>query len=454
MKRLTYIHLFLFMIFVGLTTVACEEEEAIGVACITLEDCILGQQCIDGFCEDSADSGDTSGDTGNSANSVDTGNSADSADTGNSVDDSDTANTGNSVDDSDTANTGNSGDGSDTADSADSVDDGDSADTGSTCGNSAVETGEACELSDTKNCTLIAAGGYSGGIADCATNCLSWDVANCTCPAGSDKNGAGICEVLCGNGTVDGDETCEPSDTKECTTFSGAGFESGTATCESDCTAWDKTSCACPENLVIDGDGNCVENNECTLGTDNCDINATCTDTPDSFTCACKDYYDGDGTNCTFCNTDGQCKSDCTACDVATPKCKTNGATTACVECLTTTDCTSPQTCNTSNQCIDPPSTCEYRIYVECIDESDTWPIYTKVYDNGTRIVDENFWANWDGDYENYYFTVTHGHSIEVDFSGTTNIYKDKIYNSHGSIIDESSYWGGTDDYNFTANCN
>ena len=70
------------------------------------------------------------------------------------------------------------------------------------------------------------------------------------------------------------------------------------------------------------------------------------------------------------------------------------------------------------------------------------------------QIVNESFWANWEGDDENYYFTVTHGHSIEVDFSGETNIYRDEIYDSHGSKIDDSGYWGGTDDYNFTANCN
>ena len=381
MKQSTSIQLILFMLFVGLTTIACEEEEVIGVACITYEDCVFGQQCIDGSCQDVADTGDTTGDTGNSADSVDTGNSADSANTGNSVDDSDTANSGNSVDDSDTGNTGNSVDDGDTADSGDSVDDSDtgnsvddndtadsvddgdsantgdsaddadSADTGATCGNSVIETGEACELSDTKNCTLIAAGGYSGGLATCATNCLSWNVTNCTCPLGTEKNGDGICEVLCGNGTVDGDEACEPSDTVECTTFTGAGFESGTATCQSDCEAWNKTSCVCPDDKVIDGDGNCVENNECTLGTDTCDSNATCTDTPDSFTCACNDYYDGDGATCALCNTDGQCKADCSACDVSTPKCKVNGATTTCVECLTTAECTAPNICLADNTC-------------------------------------------------------------------------------------------------------
>ena len=38
--------------------------------------------------------------------------------------------------------------------------------------------------------------------------------------------------------------------------------------------------------------------NECTTGTDNCDTNAVCTNTPGSFTCACNQGYSGNGVNC------------------------------------------------------------------------------------------------------------------------------------------------------------
>ena len=34
------------------------------------------------------------------------------------------------------------------------------------------------------------------------------------------------------------------------------------------------------------------------MGTDNCDDNATCTDTIGSFNCTCSRGYDGDGVNC------------------------------------------------------------------------------------------------------------------------------------------------------------
>jgi len=38
--------------------------------------------------------------------------------------------------------------------------------------------------------------------------------------------------------------------------------------------------------------------NECEMETDNCDDNATCTDTIGSFNCTCNHGYDGDGVNC------------------------------------------------------------------------------------------------------------------------------------------------------------
>lgn len=37
---------------------------------------------------------------------------------------------------------------------------------------------------------------------------------------------------------------------------------------------------------------------ECALGTHNCDVNATCTDTPDGFICTCNEGFEGDGTVC------------------------------------------------------------------------------------------------------------------------------------------------------------
>ena len=41
---------------------------------------------------------------------------------------------------------------------------------------------------------------------------------------------------------------------------------------------------------------------ECALGLDNCDVNATCTDTSDSFECECNGGFEGDGVTCTDIN--------------------------------------------------------------------------------------------------------------------------------------------------------
>ena len=42
------------------------------------------------------------------------------------------------------------------------------------------------------------------------------------------------------------------------------------------------------------------EIDECILGLDNCDDNATCTNTIGSFTCTCNVDFFGDGTNCSL----------------------------------------------------------------------------------------------------------------------------------------------------------
>ena len=41
-----------------------------------------------------------------------------------------------------------------------------------------------------------------------------------------------------------------------------------------------------------------TDDNECTMGTNNCHTNAECTNTPGSFSCACVEGYSGDGVDC------------------------------------------------------------------------------------------------------------------------------------------------------------
>ncbi|WP_437805324.1 EGF domain-containing protein [Sorangium sp. So ce1078] len=65
-------------------------------------------------------------------------------------------------------------------------------------------------------------------------------------------------------------------------------------------------------------DGTCTDIDECALGTDDCDANAACTNTPGSFTCACTTGYSGDGTTCT----------DIDECALGTDDCDANAACT------------------------------------------------------------------------------------------------------------------------------
>ncbi|WP_437933073.1 EGF domain-containing protein [Sorangium sp. So ce341] len=76
-------------------------------------------------------------------------------------------------------------------------------------------------------------------------------------------------------------------------------------------------TCAC--NTGYSGDGTtCTDVDECALGTDDCDANAACTNTPGSFTCACNTGYSGDGTTCT----------DVDECALGTDDCDANAACT------------------------------------------------------------------------------------------------------------------------------
>ena len=43
----------------------------------------------------------------------------------------------------------------------------------------------------------------------------------------------------------------------------------------------------------------CLDINECDIRTDNCSVNANCSNTQGSFNCTCKPGFDGDGISCT-----------------------------------------------------------------------------------------------------------------------------------------------------------
>jgi sulfatase modifying factor 1 len=85
--------------------------------------------------------------------------------------------------------------------------------------------------------------------------------------------------------------TCEldavPCSPNPCQNGGACVEGSGSIMC--DCTGTGYAGSTCQTDL-----------NECMLNADNCDVNATCTNTPaGSFTCACNDGYSGDGITCT-----------------------------------------------------------------------------------------------------------------------------------------------------------
>ena len=77
--------------------------------------------------------------------------------------------------------------------------------------------------------------------------------------------------------------------------------------------------CVCDPGFVSDGENNCIgirikfkdvtihtnfpefhviDEDECKIDTHNCSINAVCTNTVGSFTCACNSSFFGDGVSC------------------------------------------------------------------------------------------------------------------------------------------------------------
>ncbi|WP_044986366.1 FG-GAP-like repeat-containing protein [Sorangium cellulosum] len=101
--------------------------------------------------------------------------------------------------------------------------------------------------------------------------------------------------------------------------------------------------------------GTCTENDECALGTDDCDANATCADTPTSFTCACNAGYEGDGVTCT--NIDECAESPCQNGGTCTDG--IDGYTCACppgftgADCETDIDECAESPCQNDGTCVD-----------------------------------------------------------------------------------------------------
>ena len=137
---------------------------------------------------------------------------------------------------------------------------------------------------------------------------------------------------------------------------------------------------ACPTGYVGDGRVCTMSTpvDECAEGTDTCDVNARCIDTPTSYSCECNPGYSGDGFTCedNACSGVADC-DDGIACTVDT--CESGGAcghelrndlcptgslcspTAGCVVsgiCSSSTDCVDTDPCTVNERCITATATC------------------------------------------------------------------------------------------------
>jgi cysteine-rich repeat protein len=145
--------------------------------------------------------------------------------------------------------------------------------------------------------------GYSGDGTTCTADDSDGDgtddVVECTTPGNcEDTDGDGVPDYLdvCGDGiaSVPANEACDDGNA-----VNGDGCSD---------------TCMIEPGFTCPAAGPCSDIDECAMGTDNCDANATCTNTVGSFTCACDFGYTGDGVTCSLADTDGDGIDDLTEC--------------------------------------------------------------------------------------------------------------------------------------------
>ena len=106
------------------------------------------------------------------------------------------------------------------------------------CGNNTRDTGEACDGTDVGSLTCADFGYNSTGTVECAANCKDFQLSECT-----------VDQSLCGNGTLDAGEVCDPGGTDtaavlDVSTCDQLGFSNNAeVACNSDCTGYDLSAC-------------------------------------------------------------------------------------------------------------------------------------------------------------------------------------------------------------------
>ncbi|XP_078487181.1 uncharacterized protein LOC100185781 [Ciona intestinalis] len=129
--------------------------------------------------------------------------------------------------------------------------------------------------------------------SDSACTVVAVSVFQCRCKSGFNQTSSTTTFTPASTGvTVTPDGTNCP-DIDECA--SGASL-CGVGTCANTVGSY---TCNCPSGYTLNaGTLICDDDDECTIPTHTCDLNAVCTNIPGSFTCTCNLGYSGDGFTC------------------------------------------------------------------------------------------------------------------------------------------------------------
>ena len=101
--------------------------------------------------------------------------------------------------------------------------------TGPRCGNNLVEGTETCDGTDFAGETC-ATQGFDSGTLSCAEDCGSFVTTGC------------VGDQDCGNGIIEGNETCDGTNLDDENCFS-MGYDGGWLACLADCTGFDFSGC-------------------------------------------------------------------------------------------------------------------------------------------------------------------------------------------------------------------
>ena len=244
------------------------------------------------------------------------------------------------------------------ADDCESIEQGtcEEVETEAVCGDGILSVpSEACDKAAETPCLLFdpSKKWKDGGVAHCSDDCKTLSIGTCV-------------EELCGNGSKDEGEVCDPNDegtadepgsaTQTCQEFDSTKNwqEGGSAKCKADCLGYEVGTC---KEDTTTPEGGCTKAEDCKGDANNklkqC-VDSKCVE------CGENTHCEGNTKNkvcdvtthaCVECTTDANCTND------TKNKCHQN----KCVECKSNDDCSDGKVCNDKNACVadEPDANCK-----------------------------------------------------------------------------------------------